>query len=71
MEKQNRLPTVPVVITTHNRTDTACKTIASLVKNLKYSRLNWIIADDRSDDSHIDRLVQAFRERGVEHVTIC
>ena len=57
---------VAVIITTHNRTDTALTTIDSLVKHIKYDKLVWILADDRSDENHIDSLLHKFKDLGIE-----
>ena len=65
------LPDVMVMMTTHNRTDTALATIESLVKHLKYPKLRWCICDDRSEKGHVARLADKFFELGVEDVKIC
>lgn len=67
----DELPDVMVMMTTHNRTDTALATIESLVKHLKYPKLKWCICDDRSEEGHVARLADKFFELGVEDVKIC
>lgn len=61
---------VAVIITTHNRTETAKITIESLVKRLKYPKIHWFIADDRSDPGHVQQLVDKFAELGVSDVHV-
>jgi glycosyltransferase involved in cell wall biosynthesis len=61
---------VAVIITTHNRTETAKTTIESLVKRLKYPKLHWFIADDRSEPGHVQQLVDKFSELGVNDVHV-
>jgi len=61
---------VAVIITTHNRTDTAKTTIESLVSRLKYPKLHWFIADDRSDPGHVKQLVDKFVELGIKDVYV-
>lgn len=61
---------VAVIMTTHNRTETAKITIESLVKRLKYPKLHWFIADDRSDPGHVQQLVDKFAELGVNDVNV-
>lgn len=61
---------VAVIITTHNRTDTAKTTIESLVSRLKYPKLHWLIADDRSDPGHVKQLVDKFVELGIKDVYV-
>lgn len=56
---------VAVIVTTHNRTETAKTTLKSLVEHLKYPRLYWIIADDKSDKGHIESLLAYMHELGV------
>lgn len=59
--------TLPVIITTHNRTEVAKKTIESLVQNLKFDgKIEYCICDDRSDDDHVDELVKKFKSLGVK-----
>lgn len=67
----DELPEVMVMMTTHNRTDTALQTIESLVAHLKYPRLRWCICDDRSEEGHVGKLADKFAELGVENVKIC
>ena len=64
------LPTVPVVIFTHNRTNVAIEVIKSLVKNIVYPRLKWILSDDRSNKEHICKLKDLFAELNIRP-TIC
>lgn len=61
---------VAVIITTHNRTETAKTTIESLVKRLKYPKLHWFIADDRSEPGHVQQLVDKFVELGIDDVQV-
>lgn len=61
-------PPVAVIMTTHDRTDTALEVVDSLVANLRYDNLIWYIADDRSSAGHVDRLVERFRKLGVDDV---
>ncbi len=61
---------VAVIITTHNRTETAKITIESLVQRLKYPKLHWFIADDRSDSGHVQQLVDKFVELGIKDVHV-
>lgn len=65
------LPDVMVMITTHNRTETALKTIESLVKHLRYPKLKWCICDDRSEEGHVAKLADKFFELGIEDIKIC
>ena len=58
-------------MTTHNRTNVACAVIDSLVKNLKYPRINWIISDDRSDNGHVEQLVEQFKKNNISDVKVC
>ena len=58
-------------ILTHNRTNVACATIDYLVKNLKYDNLKWCISDDLSDNGHIDRLLDVFKNNGINEVKVC
>lgn len=62
--------TVAVIITTHNRTETAITTIKSLTKHLKYDNIVWILADDRSEPGHIEALVEKFDELGVHDLIV-
>ena len=64
VSKEDPCP-VAVIITTHNRTETAKLTLESLVERLKYPDLHWIIADDRSEPGHLDTLIEYMRELGV------
>ncbi len=64
------LPYVTVVMTTHNRTNVACAVIDSLIKNLKYPKLKWCISDDRSDEGHVDKLVEQFKKNGINEVHV-
>ena len=67
-EPFNDLPPVCIVITTHNRTNCAIACIESFIKNIVYSgKLHWIIADDRSDESHKQRIRTLFKEHGIDH----
>ena len=61
---------VAVIMTTHNRTETAKITIESLVKHLKYPKLHWFIADDRSEPGHVQQLLDKFIELGVKDVYV-
>ena len=64
----NNPPPVSVIITTHNRTNCAIVCIESFIKNIVYSgKLHWIIADDRSDESHKQRIRTLFKEHGIDH----
>ena len=65
-----QIPYVTVVMTTHNRTNVACAVIDSLVKNLKYPKLKWCISDDRSDEGHVDKLVEQFKKNGINEVHV-
>jgi glycosyltransferase involved in cell wall biosynthesis len=49
--------TVSVIMTTYNRTAIAAKTLQSLVDHLLYPDLRWIIADDGSDEGHLETLL--------------
>ena len=63
-------PIVSVVMTTHNRTRVACETIDSLCRNLKYAgELRWIISDDRSENGHVQALIDQFLKYDI--VPIC
>lgn len=65
-ERRNRdLPIVSVVLFTHDRTKVAIETIRSLVKNLDYPKLNWIVSDDRSEPGHVEELVSFFGLLGI------
>lgn len=58
---------LPVVITTHNRTQVAATVIESLIKNLKFDgKIEYCIADDRSKPSHIEELLKVFKEYGIK-----
>lgn len=65
-----QVPYVTVVMTTHNRTNVARAVIDSLVKNLKYPKLKWCISDDRSDEGHVDKLVEQFKKNGINEVHV-
>lgn len=65
-----QIPYVTVVMTTHNRTNVACAVIDSLCKNLKYPKLKWCISDDRSDEGHVDKLVEQFKKNGINEVHV-
>ena len=65
-----QIPYVTVVMTTHNRTNVACAVIDSLVKNLKYPKIKWCISDDRSDEGHVDKLVEQFKKNGINEVHV-
>ena len=65
-----QIPYVTVVMTTHNRTNVACAVIDSLVKNIKYPKLKWCISDDRSDEGHVDKLVEQFKKNGINEVHV-
>ena len=63
---------LPVVITTHNRTRIAIECIKSLINNLKYDgKIQYIIADDRSKESHIPFLMETFQRYGINDVIVC
>lgn len=70
LEHSGQCP-ITIVITTHNRTDTAIKTIESLVKHIVYPKLKWCLCDDRSTGDHVARVMDKFGELGVEDVKIC
>lgn len=61
---------VTVVVTTHDRTATAKLTLESLVSRLRYPRLDWIIADDRSQPGHVRALVDHMVSLGVRNVRV-
>ena len=65
-----QIPYVTVVMTTHNRTNVACAVIDSLVKNLKYPKIKWCISDDRSDEGHVEKLVEQFKKNGINEVHV-
>ena len=65
-----QIPYVTVLMTTHNRTNVACAVIDSLVKNLKYPKLKWCISDDRSDEGHVEKLVEQFKKNGINEVHV-
>lgn len=56
---------VTIIITTYNRTDLALQTIKGLKQNLVYENLAWHIADDGSDQGHIERLLQEIPDATV------
>ena len=59
--------TLPVVITTHNRTRVASTVIESLVQNLKFDgKIEYCICDDRSDKGHVEELVKTFESFGIK-----
>ena len=60
--------TLPVAIFTHNRTKVACAVVNSLLDHLKCPgwRIRYIVCDDLSRPGHVDELVKAFTDRGVE-----
>lgn len=58
--------TLPVIITTHNRTNVAKATIESLIKNLKFSgKIEYCICDDKSEDGHVEELIKTFKSFGI------
>lgn len=64
----NKIPSVSVVIFTHNRTNVASETIKSLFKNLKYSGdICWVISDDRSTPEHIKAIAELFAKNGIKY----
>lgn len=65
-----QIPYVTVLMTTHNRTNVACAVIDSLVKYLKYPKLKWCISDDRSDEGHVEKLVEQFKKNGINEVHV-
>ena len=46
-----------VMITTHNRTATACTCLLSLLKNLVHDDIRWVISDDRSEPGHVETIL--------------
>ena len=65
------LPLVSVMITTNGRTDIACASVESLIRNTRYPKLNWIISDDRSENGHVERIVERFDSNNISNVTVC
>lgn len=65
-----QIPYVNVLMTTHNRTNVACAVIDSLIKNIKYPKLKWCISDDRSDEGHVEKLVEQFKKNGINEVHV-
>ncbi len=53
------VPAIYIVLTTYRRTELALRTIQGLKQNLLWQNLGWIISDDGSDESDIEKLVQA------------
>ena len=46
------------------------KELTSLVKNIKYPKLKWCISDDRSNEGHVDKLVEQFKKNGINEVHV-
>ena len=66
-----KLPVLPVVFLTHNRTAVACHCLDAMCKNLKYSgAIKWIICDDRSDPGHIEAMENVLRDNGIDNYAV-
>lgn len=50
---------ITVILQTFARTDYALATIAAAKANLRYSDLRWYVADDGSEQGHVDAVLQA------------
>lgn len=59
-----------VVMFTHNRTHVATAVIKSLVRNIVYPNIKWIISDDRSNPGHVEKICDLFREMKINPI-IC
>lgn len=57
-----------VVMFTHNRTHVATAVIKSLVRNIVYPNIKWIISDDRSNPGHVEKLCELFREMRINPI---
>lgn len=58
-----------IIITTYNRTELAAKTIEGLLINLVDTDRQWILADDGSDEGHLETLYGVFPHDEIVHVT--
>ena len=50
---------VTIILQTYKRTDVALRTIAAAREHLHYDDLRWYVADDGSDDRHLDAVLTA------------
>ena len=50
---------ITIILQTYRRTDVALRTIAAARKYLRYDDLRWYVADDGSDDRHLDAVLTA------------
>lgn len=63
---KTRSDSLVVMMTTHNRTATACTCLLSLLKNIVYDDVRWIISDDRSEPGHVERILSFMEENGFD-----
>lgn len=64
----NDLPNIAILLLTYRRTQEALRTINSTCKNLGYPKENisFYVADDGSPKEHLDAVVDAIRENGIQ-----
>lgn len=67
---ENKIPVVSILITTHNRTNVAKYTIQSLINNVYYPKINWIVCDDRSEENHIKEIEKIFLKNNIVNFKI-
>ncbi len=63
-------PQVDVIIVTYRRFEEIQRTVASLVENLHYPNLHWLIADDATPGNHVSRLkkLKLFKDIEAEFI---
>lgn len=71
VHEEKEAPLVSVVMFTHNRTKVAKFCLKNLIENLKYPNLRWIISDDRSDEGHVEQLLDEFSKSEISNVVVC
>lgn len=57
-----------VVMFTHNRTHVATAVIKSLVRNIVYPNIKWIISDDRSNPGHVEDICDLMRQMKISPI---
>ncbi len=68
---EEKVRVLPVVMVTHNRTNIASAVIDSFVKNLRFDgKIQYIVADDRSDPYHVCFLLERFQSHGINNVVV-
>ena len=51
-----------IILLTYQRTDYAIRTVEAIHKNLEYGGVTeWIIADDGSHSSHVERVIESVK----------